>query len=73
MAPGSPARLSTPQSVLPMTVHVHPVNDLVEHDIEGDECLCGATWEFIDPDTGEAHGEPLVIHHSLDGREHQEG
>lgn len=58
-----------------VTVHVHPVNDVVEHDVEteGDECLCGPTIEFIDPETGEAHAEALVIHHSLDGREHREG
>lgn len=58
-----------------VTVHVYPVGDAVEHDVEtdGDDCLCGPTTRFVDPETGEALGEALVIHHSLDGREHPGG
>ncbi len=53
-------------------VHVHPVNDLVEHDtseIDGepfnDECVCG-------PDVEPVGTGWLITHHSLDGREAHE-
>jgi hypothetical protein len=50
--------------------HVYPLNDLVEHDTEGDECVCGATTEAVPDDDG---GFGWVIkHHSLDGREARE-
>lgn len=53
-----------------MTVHVSPVNDLVSHETEGCECVCGPDVEFFDPSTGDTYASgPLVIHHSLDGRE----
>lgn len=42
--------------------HVYPVNDLVEHELEGDDCVCGPTVEFVD-------GGSVVVHHSLDNRE----
>ncbi len=46
------------------TVHVFPVNDVVEHDTENfDECVCGPDVEYLDG------GGKLVSHHSLDGRE----
>lgn len=44
------------------TQHVYPVNDLVEHELEGDDCVCGPTTEFVE-------GGKVVVHHSLDGRE----
>jgi hypothetical protein len=43
------------------TVHVVPINDLVEH--EDDDCVCGPAVEFVPPNGW------LVTHHSLDGRE----
>ena len=47
------------------TQHVYPVNDLVEHELEGDDCACGPTVEFVE-------GGEVVVHHSLDGREASE-
>lgn len=53
-------------------VHVHPVHDEVPHELS-DDCICGPSCEFIDPDTGIAYPSgPLVVHHSLDGREFEE-
>jgi len=49
-------------------VHVYPLNDLVEHDIEGEDCVCGPDVELVSAiDDGW-----LVTHHSLDGREEHE-
>ena len=53
-----------------MTVHVYPVNDLVEHETAGDACLCGPTQELVEKDGGGT--EWLIIHHLLDGRENHE-
>lgn len=44
-----------------MTYHVVPVDDLVDHDLN-DDCVCGPTITFEE-------GAPVVVHHSLDGRE----
>lgn len=44
-------------------VHVTPRDDLVEHVLDGTECLCGPT---VEPDP-EGRGL-VVIHHALDGR-----
>jgi hypothetical protein len=49
------------------TWHVVPVDDLVEHDTDGDGCLCGPRTEPVERDDG-SYGWVLV-HHSLDGRE----
>lgn len=43
-------------------VHVHPINDSIEHDLESDDCVCGPSVEFVP-------GGMVVTHHSLDGRE----
>ena len=48
------------------TVHTFPVNDLVEHSTDSDECICGPDVEYVE------NGRELVKHHSLDGREHRE-
>jgi hypothetical protein len=48
------------------TVHVVPVNDLVEHECEGTDCICGPDLEQVEGDDGDGW---LVTHHSLDGRE----
>ena len=54
-------------------VHVYPLNDLIEHDTDGGDCICGPDYEYIDPATGEAYPDgPVVTHHSLDGREQDE-
>lgn len=53
-------------------VHVLPVNDLVAHE-ETTDCICGPDVEYIDPETGDSYPSgPLVVHHSLDGREANE-
>lgn len=53
------------------TVHVIPLNDHVEHDTSGEPCVCGPDTEAVFRDDG-SNGW-LVKHHSLDGRELQEG
>lgn len=50
--------------------HTYPVRDEIEHDTEGDGCLCGPTSEAVHRDDG-SYGW-LLIHHSLDGRENRE-
>lgn len=49
------------------TFHVFPVNDLVEHETDSDDCVCGPTTEPVETEDGSTNW--LVIHHSLDGRE----
>jgi hypothetical protein len=48
------------------TIHVVPIDDLVEHELSGLECVCGPDAELLDS------GDWLVSHHSLDGREQYE-
>ena len=48
-------------------IHTYPVNDLVEHELEGEGCVCGPDVEAVFRDDG-SNGW-LVKHHSLDGRE----
>jgi hypothetical protein len=52
------------------TVHVYPVGDLIEHDTETDECICGPVIEPV-PDEDGSMGW-LITHNSLDGRERHE-
>lgn len=53
-------------------IHVLPRRDVMDHE-ETHDCPCGPRVEWIDPDTGLAYpGGPVVIHHSLDGREAKE-
>jgi len=47
--------------------HVWPDNDGVEHDIQGEECVCGPRTEAVFRDDGSTAW--LVVHASLDGRE----
>ena len=51
-------------------VHVYPHRDLIEHDTDSDQCICGPTTEAVFRHDG-SNGW-LVVHHSLDGREHHE-
>jgi hypothetical protein len=50
-------------------VHVSPVGDLIEHDLESDDCVCGPDFELVHGDAGDGW---VVKHHSLDGRELKE-
>lgn len=49
------------------TVHVIPVNDLIEHLTDGSGCPCGPTDDPVERDDG-SYGW-VAIHHPLDGRE----
>lgn len=51
-------------------VHVYPVNDLIKHNVDGGDCMCGPTTEAVSDNDG-SYGW-VVIHHSLDGREQHE-
>jgi hypothetical protein len=48
-------------------VHVLPVDDLIEHEDEGDDCVCGPLIEHVAQDDGSSRW--MVVHHALDGRE----
>ena len=52
------------------TVHTYPVGDLVEHDTDGGDCICGPTTEAVVAEDGAVDWQ--VVHHSLDGREAHE-
>ena len=49
--------------------HVFPVADLIDHDTESDDCICGPHPELVPTQDGDAW---ILIHHSLDGRETKE-
>jgi hypothetical protein len=51
------------------SLHVHPVDDLAEHELT-DDCWCGPEQRLV-PRADGSDGW-LVIHHSLDGREQHE-
>lgn len=51
------------------TAHVHPVGDLIDHELDED-CPCGPAQELVkQPDGSDGW---LITHHSLDGRERTE-
>jgi hypothetical protein len=49
------------------TVHVLPIDDLIEHEDEGDQCPCGPRIEPVKADDGSVGW--LISHNALDGRE----
>jgi len=51
-------------------LHVHPVADLIEHEIT-DSCPCGPQARPVKRDDGSVGW--LLVHSSLDGREAGEG
>lgn len=51
----------------PRTVHVIPLEDLVAHEDDGSDCVCGPTVVPIPRADGSMGWR--VTHHSLDGRE----
>lgn len=53
-----------------MTAHVYPVDDIIEHETDGDGCPCGPTPESVTRDDGSIGW--LLVHHSLDGREFED-
>ncbi|MYW43051.1 hypothetical protein [Streptomyces sp. SID161] len=52
-------------------VHVYPLDDLIEHDTESDDCVCGPRMRPVKRDDGSIGW--VITHHSLDGRELTEG
>lgn len=51
-------------------LHVFPINDLIEHELSEDACVCGPSLEIIPrEERTDAH---IYTHHSLDGREANE-
>lgn len=51
-------------------VHIEPLNDLIEHDTDSDDCPCGPRCEPVEREDGSMNW--LYVHHSLDGRERGE-
>ena len=51
------------------TLHVLPVDDLIDH-TDSEDCICGPTINPLQQDDGTI--DWLVVHHSLDGRENHE-
>lgn len=49
-----------------MTVHVYPPDDLVEHNLDGDDCVCGTRDEPVRRADGSVGW--VVVHQALDGR-----
>ena len=68
--PSAPHRQHPLEAVAMAEVHVYPDNDLIDHDTETDDCLCGPETEAVPRDDG-SYGW-LIVHHSLDGREGRE-
>lgn len=52
------------------TVHTYPVDDLIDHETDGGDCICGPTVEAVFRRDGTNGWH--VTHHSLDGREQSE-
>ena len=53
------------------TLHVHPMNDVIEHDTSADDaCVCGPEPRPVKREDGSVGW--LIVHHSLDGREQAE-
>lgn len=53
------------------TMHVLPIDDLIEHEDAGTSCVCGPIERPVKADDGAINW--VVVHNSLDGREKEEG
>lgn len=51
-------------------LHVHPADDIIEHDLSGDDCPCGPRPQPVKREDGSVGW--LLVHSSLDGREERE-
>ena len=51
-------------------VHVWPETDIVEHDVDSDDCICGPDTVPVARQNGSVGW--MIRHHSLDGRERTE-
>jgi hypothetical protein len=65
--PGSSGGFLRAEEVAMMTVHVSPVNDLIEHDTETEDCVCIPQIRVAKQGDGSVLW--VLVHHSLDGRE----
>lgn len=57
----------------PFGAVVHPLQDVVEHDMDddtGQDCVCGPQWLPEKDEDGTVWW--VLVHHSLDGREQHE-
>jgi hypothetical protein len=57
--------------MLDLSVHVHPLNDWIDHRIEDSadcNCPCRPRVEWAD-ENGHPFAMPLVTHHAIDGRD----
>jgi hypothetical protein len=52
------------------TVHVLPVDDLIAHESDSDDCPCGPNVQPYEAEDGSISW--LVVHHALDRREERE-
>lgn len=56
-----------------MTMHVYPINDWIDHDVDSIaaecNCPCEPRIDYLDPDTGLPYAEPIVVHNAIDQRE----
>lgn len=50
-------------------IHVWPVDDLIEHDLDGEDCVCWPRLALVETPGGDVW---QVVHASLDGRESKE-
>ena len=51
-------------------VHTYPVSDLIDHEVNGDDCPCGPDVVPVPREDGSMSWH--VIHYSLDQREAEE-
>lgn len=68
--PGSSGGFLWIEEAAMMTVHVSPVNDLIEHDTETEDCVCVPEIRPAEQEDGSVLW--VLVHHSLDGREMDE-
>lgn len=50
--------------------HVYPLHDLIEHDPDSEDCICGPDARPEEREDGTIGW--IIVHHSLDGRELKE-
>lgn len=48
-------------------IEVLPVNDWIDHDVDGEDCICHPGIEIAARADGAGHAT-VVFHHALDGR-----
>lgn len=51
-------------------LHVYPLGDLIVHDTQSDDCVCGPGMRPVRRDDGTIAW--IITHYSLDGREAKE-